>query len=229
MARDRSFRVAPLVLLLITVATIPGSSRAEQKELKDSPISLKGRHELALYVGRQSQVTTRSGVSGGRVESETRTEAPFGSVSYAYGVMPTMRIGVSCGLIDAGTSASVRPGNVTSEATAVTSVLFGAAYYPPGFTLGRIFRPYGALAIGPYMGSATNSRVTTMVENKTVSETVLGVRGQVGMDVLWGQRIKGGVVAGYRFVGKFDEPIGEARDYSGPELSVGIGVLFGGR
>lgn len=229
MRETELFQTALSVFLLAIAAVLPVSAHeAIQQELKDLPVSLKGCHELALYGGLRNQATTESNVSSGTMEAQTRTTAPVGSAAYAYWVTQSLSIGVSFGLIDAGTTASVQPGKVASESSAVLSLLLRTAYYPPGLTIGRVVRPYGSLAIGPYLGSATNSRVGALVENRSVSETVVGMCAQLGIDVFWNRRFKTGIVGGYHLVDKFDEQIGHSREYSGPEFSVGVGMLLGG-
>jgi len=88
-------------------------------------------------------------------------------------------------------------------------------------------RPYGSVAIGPWLRSATNSHVGTNVESKTVSESVLGLRVQAGVDMFFAKRFKAGIVLGYDLVSDFDEQIGSHRNYSGLLFSAGLGILLG--
>jgi len=170
----------------------------------------------------------QSDVIAGSVRSEVRDSGSLGWLSYAYWVSREWNVGISTGIIDAGTRTSVEPGEVTSETAAVTPVLIGVAYYPERLAITPALRPFGSVAVGHYAGFASNNRVSSIVENQSVSASAMGVRFQAGADLFFGGRFKAGFALGYHLVGDFDEQIGSHRNYSGPEFLVGVGVLFGG-
>jgi hypothetical protein len=82
-------------------------------------------------------------------------------------------------------------------------------------------------SVGPYIGFATNSVVGETVDEGIVVESVLGFRVRSGAAVFVSKRFRFGVAVGYHFVSDFEEHIGGDKDYSGPEFTLGFGVLLG--
>jgi hypothetical protein len=215
-------------LQLAFMALAPTTGAAERgSDPGEAPFPLRGRHGISLCAGILNRITVQSEVVNGGVTSEARDSGVLASLSYAYWVTQEWSVGLSAGFIDAGTRSSVTPGEVTSGSAAVTSLLFGAAYYPMAFAITPSLRPYGSVAVGPYVGSATNSRVGTTVESESISESVVGLRVLVGADLFFAKRFKAGIAIGYDLVDDFDQQIGSHRNYSGPQFSAGCGILLG--
>jgi hypothetical protein len=191
----------------------------------DAP--LNGRHEVAIHIGFLNTKIVETETGTGGVDTETRANGFLGSLSYNYWAGSEWTIGVSAGLLDVETSSSTGVAGVVSESAGVVPLLFGASVYPAWLTLGSSVRPYGSVAVGPYIGFATNSTVGTTVAEETVVESVVGARVRAGADVFVSDRFKIGIAAGYHFVGDFEEKIGKDKDYSGPEFALGFGVLWG--
>jgi len=188
---------------------------------------LAGRHGIWLRVGLLSSVTVESNVSTGTVSTDVRENGPFGGIGYEYWLNPEWSVGLDLSFVDAGASSTVGVGTVTSEAASVTAVLIGASYYPRQLAVGSSFRPCVSLAAGPYVGSASNSIVDTSVSSESITSTAAGLRAQIGADLFFARRFAAGIAAGYAFVSDFSEQIGGHNNYSGPEFSVGIGILLG--
>ena len=209
-------------------AVAADSADLENNSESDGPsVLMRGRHGISVSAGLLNRITVQNDVVDGTVRSEVSDTGMLVSLSYAYWIKDEWNVGVGVSLIDAGAKTSVESGEVTSESAAVTAVHFGVAYYPAALALSPSLRPYGSVAIGPWLGSATNSHVGTNVESKTVSESVLGLRVQAGMDMFFAGRFKAGIVAGYDLVSDFDEQIGSHRNYSGPLFAAGFGILLG--
>ncbi len=217
-----------LVLLFVAGAATPLAAGTEgDPESTRSLFPLDGRHAIWLRAGLLSSITVESNVSAAGVSSEVRDDGPFFSIGYEYWVNPEWSVGFDLSFVDAGASSTVDAGGVTSEAASVTAVLFGASFYPRGLAIGPSLRPCASLAAGPYIGSASNSTAGTTVTSETVSETAVGLRAQIGADVFFGGRFSTGIALGYAFVSDFDQPIGSHTNYSGPEFSLGLGILLG--
>lgn len=206
---------------LIAAATTAAAERPDSRHLE-------GCHALAVHAGLLNRSGYEADVSPGSVVSKVRVTGPLGSVSYSYWAAESWRVGVDAGVLGAETGTSVGIGEVTSESAVVVPLLFTAAWYPTSLAIGRSTRPFGSIAVGPYVGSATNTRAGTTVGAETVTETVGGVRARIGLDAFFGRRGRAGICAGYHLVSDFDRLIGDGRDYSGPELSAAIGVVWGG-
>jgi len=65
------------------------------------------------------------------------------------------------------------------------------------------------------------------IESESYSETALGSRLGVSMDLLLGKWFTLGVGAGYYLVTDFERPIGSEKNYSSPEFSLSFGMIFG--
>jgi len=187
---------------------------------------LNGRHVLTVRGGLSSHERIESSVGAGGVESHVNGFG--GSLGYAFGTAPEWTFGVSVGALGTDVLSSVAPGAITSRVASVVPILFEARWYPDALAMGPTARPFLGIGVGPYVGVATNSVVGESVTATSVSETVPGGRALVGVDWAIGSWFLVGVGGGYHIVGEFDQPIGNARDYSGVELLFELGIVPGG-
>lgn len=224
---NRHSSIVVIVVALAVIAVPVAGKCSDGDDASDFSVPLEGRHGISLHLGFLNQVTAEREISSGGVSSETRVTGFSGALSYSYWVGPDWAVEVSGGLIDAETMISVAEDGVTSKSAGVVPLLFGATLYPGQVALGSSARPYVSLAVGPYIGFATNSNVGGIVDEETVVESVLGLRVLAGVDVFVSKRFRIGVGGGYHFVSEFDEPIGKDKDYSGAEFAFRFGVLLG--
>ncbi len=189
---------------------------------------LKGRHELSLHVGALNWSSVEAEVSPGSIETDTRVNGFLGSVNYAYWLENDVAITLSGGGTGLGVSADISAGSVRSETDAVGFILVGASYYPAAVA----FRPnvlgFVAAAVGSYVGEATNTRVEPgSVRAENIRETAFGVRLAAGVDWFITRRLVTGFNLGYHVMSDFDQSVGGSENYSGPEMSVSLGVIIG--
>ena len=223
----RTTRSLSILLLLFGAVTAPVIAQAQTDQPEGRTVfPLDGRHAIWLRAGLLSRITVESSVTAGEVRSEVRDSGAIGALAYSYWAHPEWSVGFSLNILDAGASTSVETGAVKSEAATVVAILFGAAYYPEQLAVGSSLRPSGSVAVGPWVGSATNSEVGVTMVSESVSETELGLRVQVAMDLFFANRFAAGVALGYDFVTEFSRPIGSCQDYSGPQFSFGLGILL---
>ena len=168
-----------------------------------------------------------SDASAGTLTTETGSSGFVGSVGYDYFVRDDLAVGLTAGVLDSESSTSVGVGGISSRSASVVPILFRVTYYPEELALGSQLRPYVSGSFGPYLGSATNSLVGPTVSSESISEVALGMRVAGGVDWFVSRNVKLGFGVGYHLVGDFDERIGSTDNYSGLELSVGLGILFG--
>ncbi len=185
---------------------------------------LYGRHSLSIQVGLLNHATAETSVGVGRTDS--RVDGFAGTLTYTYQAAPEWAAVVSIGLLEAEIRTGVDAGSVTTEAASVVPVLFGARYAPL-LSMRPTVRPYVSAAAGPYLGSATVSRVDAGVREEVVSETAFGFHAMAGIDWYMGRHFLIGVGAGYHFVSDFDERIGSDKNYSGPDFWISLGFAFG--
>lgn len=193
----------------------------------DAGLQLRGRHGLMVHAGLVNRSASVTSVSVGDVRAETRVSGFSGSLSYSYWAQEDWSVGLGAGVIDVETMESVSGGGVSNHTSGVVPILFEVAWAPAGLALGPSLRPTFSVGTGPYVGFVTHERVANVIAQETTVESTIGLRARVGVNALLGSWFCTGVEAGYHFVGAFDEPIGGELDYSGPEFSLGFGILLG--
>ncbi len=191
------------------------------------PRSLTGRHCIQLSAGLLDWSSNHSTATGS-AKSDIGSIGFVGSVAYSYWVRNDLAVGVTLGVMDVGVTASARTGDINSKAAVVTPVLIGATLYPRALAISESILPFISASAGPYVGSSTNSVVSAgSVSNESVSEAVLGGRLGAGVEWFVGYRYTLSLAAGYHVLGDFDVRIGSKNNYSGPEITMGFGVLIG--
>jgi hypothetical protein len=193
----------------------------------DYPFLARGRHVIGIEVGLLSRTSTTTTTSGSGVATDTRVTGFIGALRYGYWAGQYWTVGVSVGVIAAEASASAGVGETRSESAAVVPLLVAFRFYPPQLALSSSLRLYGSFAVGPYLGFATNTVVGTSIASETVSEAAFGARARAGADLFAGTHVLLGFSVGYNFVSDFDRDIGSDRNYSGLELALGLGFVFG--
>ena len=201
-----------------------GSASASQES--NELTTLRGRHVVRIQLGAQDW-SSGSESSGTGLTSESGSGGFVGAVGYDYFAREDLAIGISVGVLEAGTSSSIGVGGITSRSATVVPVLAGATYYPEALAIGPNLRPFIAGSAGPYLGSATNNEVGATVATESISEAVFGLRIASGVDWFVSRHVKLGLDVGYHFVDDFDDRIGSTDDYSGVEVSIELGLLLG--
>lgn len=220
--------------LALSLAPVFSPASENEASAGQDPVSLAGRHAFAVSVGTLA-LTTGPGV----VRSQTSTDV-LGEISYSHWLAEDWSIGLSAGALvfgaetglTAGASlpamASDVPATARFRSATITSVLLNIGYHPARVSIGGWARPYLSLSVGPYLASGENVRVGTDAAVESVTDTAFGARVLAGVDVYLGRHLQVGLSGGYRFVGDFEEPIRDYRDYSGPEFALEFGILLGG-
>ncbi|MGB2697509.1 MAG: outer membrane beta-barrel protein [Candidatus Zixiibacteriota bacterium] len=224
------FKVVTVILLMIfplsvTAQTLPA---AEKKEYASQSISnsLRGKHSIAVSAGILGGVTVENEVSaGGEITSVVGNEF-LGSIAYTYWLENGLGVNFSIGLLSLDVTNSVQGSEVFTETATVVPLLFGVKYQPFRLTDTDVLRPYVAASVGPFFGTATISRAGVNTETEVYSETALGSRLGVGVDLLLSKWFTLGVGASYYLVSDFEKSIGSEKNYSGPEFSLSFGVVF---
>ena len=89
-------------------------------------------------------------------------------------------------------------------------------------------KPHLAASLGPVIGAHTGGSIdeTTVFAGTRVAMTVGGFLGG-GVDVLVGRHWSLGVSAGYNWMADFSQTIGTRKNYSGVDVGIGIGWMWG--
>jgi len=131
--------------------------------------------------------------------------------------------------VRASNSAIVTPSGSFSGDLALVSLPLGVRWNPmTGALHTRAVRPYLAVGLGPVFGGSSGASVSS--EGAFAgSRTRASVGGTIGagVDFHLGRHWSVGVGGGYQWMVDFSEPVGARDNYSGFQLGVSIGWLFG--
>lgn len=217
------------VLALIALMALPTTLTAQSESVSvDHPYALKGKHGIELQAGLLGSTKSSTTISVDGVTTSSTASGFLGALAYSYWVENTLAVTVSAGASDASAETSTGAGGVTVETGTIVPLLFGVKYQPFRMTSDDALRPYGSVAIGPYLGYASNVYAGTATTTEAVSEAALGSRLGVGLDLSLSRSLVLGVGVGYRFVADFKNRIGAEKNYSGPDFLLTFGVVFGG-
>jgi hypothetical protein len=129
---------------------------------------------------------------------------------------------------EVGTSTS-RQGRF-SGTVSVVAFSVGAQWNPmKGDQSVRGLKPYLVVGLGPVLGSSVGSFVGTGAASFSGPQNQGTIGGNVGtaLDIHVGRHWAFGVNAGYHWMVDFSEPVGARDNYSGFQVGVSIGWLFG--
>jgi hypothetical protein len=202
-------------LLAVLLAGTAGA--LAQDAARPAPLALENRHQLSFSFGFKTN--SKSAVATGLASVDVETGF-LSSLAYGYWFSPEWQLNFSAGLF--GTETKVTWKGVATGAT--IPVLFGISYYPLSLSMGSVGRPYAGIAAGVYIGSAT--RATTGLLTTTESETVLGGRITLGVDLFVAQWFKLGPSLSYHLLDDFTRVTAEKKNYSGAEFSINFGFIL---
>ncbi len=213
-------------LIALVAAVLPISARAQTTDSSDSR-SLRGRHGIELSLGFLSEVSAANDVSVGGLTMTSEASGVVGSLAYNYWFADEWALSVSLGVASANASTSVTGSSASVESATVVPMLFGVKYKPIGLAIGDALRPYLYASLGPYFGFASDVRSGANTGVESYSETAVGSRAGLGMDLSLGRNFTLGAAAGFRLVSDFARRIGSETNYSSPEFALSVGVLIG--
>ena len=194
----------------------------------DGPFDLKGKHGIELSVGLLGSTRASTAVTVDGATTSSTANGFLGCLGYSYWVEHGLAVTVSAGAADASAETSAGTGGATVETATIVPLLFGIKYQPFRMTSDDVLRPYVMVAVGPYLGFASNVYAGMTTTTEAVSEAALGSRLGVGLDLSLSRSLVLGAGLGYRFVADFENRIGAEKNYGGPDFLITFGVLFGG-
>ena len=207
-------------LLLALVGSVPASAQ-----------SLAKRHQIELRVGGWNQMTnvrTEVGIDG--VVTRVASSGFLGGVAYGHWLQEELALRLSVGVmaasIDVASTSSVA--TVSADFAIVAPLLLGMRYYFPKSTYGKQVRPFAGVGIGTFVGSQTSTQTGLSVVVESRSEAALGGELEAGIDVVLDRYVLVTVAAAYNLMTDFDQAIGGSRNYSGPQMTLGLSLLLGG-
>lgn len=210
----------------ILVMGLPITAVAQTAGQGDSH-ALSGRHQIELSIGLLSGLGTATEVSVGDVSMTSEANGIIGSIAYSYWLTDEWAVNLSVGVASADASVSASGTGGSVESATVIPLLFGVKYAPLKLAIGDALRPYVYGSLGPYFGFASDVRAGATTGAESYSETALGSRAGLGMELSLSKRLTLGLGVGYRLVSDFERPIGAEENHSSPELSLSFGVVIG--
>ncbi len=225
------FKALVVISLMIFPIPVRGQtlSTPEETESADRSASnsLRGKHCIELTAGLLSEISATHEVSAGGVTTKSKADGLIGSIGYTYWFENDWGITFSVGISDADATVSTGSSGTSVIAAEVMPILFGVKYQPSELIADDVVKPYVSVSVGPYVGFSSEVRtgVTTVVEAR--SETALGSRLALGVDLSLSRLFRLGFAGGYRFVTDFENRIGSIKNCSSPEFSLSFGIVFG--
>ena len=214
-------KIKLLVAFLLVAIAWPAAVSAQ---------SLEKRHQIELRVGGWNQMTdTRTEVGVGGVVTAVASSGFVGGISYGHWLKEELALRLSVGVM----AASIEVGAATSLAVASTDfavvapILFGMRYYFPKSTYGEQIRPFAGAGAGTFIGSQTSTRTGLSVLVESRSEAAIGGELEAGINFVLDKYVLATVAVAYDIMTDFNESIGGSRNYSGPQLTMGLSVVFG--
>ncbi len=207
--------IAALAVLLVSAS---GSLSAQ---------ALEHRHQIELRLGVWNQVgDVRTEVGGGGISTSVGGSGFLGGLAYGYWLNEGLALRASAGAMAAEINTTIDGSGVSSETASIAQLLMGLKYYFPRSTYGSSVRPFVGAGVGAFIGSQVASRVGTVVAAGARTEAAMGGEMGAGVDVLLGHHFTTSAGFLFAFMTDFDRPIGGSANYSGPQLSIGVGYVF---
>ena len=189
-----------------------------------SPYAVAGRNRIDLRFGTWRMADDASTVATGFYASDLVAGAQY--TRYI-----DERFAVTFGIEAAGpeSGASVGSNGVFAGSSDLLALRVGARWNPwGGHRSVEAMKPYFAVSLGPILGESAGSYVGNGgMFAGTRTDAAAGGHVGAGIDFHVARWLSIGVSGGYNWMLDFAEPIGRQDNYSGPQLGVNIGWLFG--
>jgi hypothetical protein len=194
------------------------------------PLGVNRRNRIGLTLG----MWRRTGAGGAPPSTDTTGDSGFAGLEYARYVREDLSIGVaghrvasSVGGVVVGDAAFAGSADVVAVPVIVRWNAFGRAREQ------RVAKPFVAASVGPVFGSGSRSFVVTppggpvSTFSGKQTETTMGGHVGGGVDFHVARPFAIGIQGGYYWMLDFSQPVGLRSNYSGPQVAVSLGWMFG--
>jgi hypothetical protein len=189
-----------------------------------SAYAVAGRNRIDLRFGTWHVTDGGSTVAAGVYSRDLMTGAQY--TRYV-----DERFAITFGIEAAGaeSGASVGSNGVFAGSSDLLAFRIGARWNPWGqHRSADAMKPYFAASVGPVLGASFGSFVGNgVLITGTHADSTAGGHVGAGIDFHVARWLSVGVSGGYNWMLDFGEPVGRQDNYSGPQLGVNIGWLFG--
>jgi hypothetical protein len=185
--------------------------------------AVAGRNRIDLRTGMWQIPHRADAVTTGRPAGGV-----FGGLQYTHYLRERLAVTATVQTVGAEAYASVAPDRIFAGTAGIIATPIGVRWNPLRRGVPTIAKPYVALSAGPVFGSTAGSFLGG-------GAAVTGMRTQVtagghagaGIDVHVARWLSIGMNGGYNWMIDFGQPVGSRDNYSGAELGVSFGWLFG--
>ena len=204
---------------------VAASSEPTQRR-GDAPrprFAVAGRNRFELVTGMW-----RAGHDDARVTAGASSDV-LGGIAYTHYMREDLAMTLSIFGVAVESGASVGDSGVAAGDVAGLATLIGVRWNPlKGDHAQRALKPFVAIAAGPISGIADGSFVGRGgVSTGSVTRTTLGGHFGGGVDFHVARSFSIDFDAGYNAMMNFSAPVGLRENLNGPQVTVGIGWLFG--
>ena len=192
----------------------------------------RGGFDDARYaVAGRNRIDVRIGLwkTPGAADSVTVSYDRFlGGVQYTYYLQERLAVTASAMSVSAGSGVAVGPDSVFAGTAGIVATPLGVRWNPLRQSVPNAIKPYVALTAGPMFGSTAGSFIDDGgVVTGTRTQVTAGGHAGGGIDVHVARWLSIGINGGYNWMIDFAQPVGTRDNYSGPELGISFGWLFG--
>jgi hypothetical protein len=205
-------------------ATTPEQTR-RRGEWEPPPFAVTGRNRLDLRLGMWNvSGPLASGITTGSEVLDLVT-----GLRYTRYLREDLAVAVDIKSFAVSTGESVGAAGIFSGSQAIVAIPLEVRFNPlSGVLHTRSVKPYLAAGVGPVIGASEGSSIGAGgIHTGSRTEATVGGPVGVGVDFHLSRHFTLGVNGGYIWMADFSAPIGGRDNYSGFELSLSIGWLFG--
>lgn len=191
-------------------------------------ISKRSRIGLQFgYWSHSGSVDNIEEIDGTLVETDTSSDNLTFGLLYTYWMRDNWAIGGEFSAIRTSTNVAITSYAIIERTTTVASMILSLRYYVPEFSYRSPVRPFLMVGGGPAFATETLSELYGYVYAESRTQTAFCGQFGGGVDVIASRQVMVGFKATYNLMTEYSDPVAGIRDYSGPEISVNIGYLFG--
>ncbi len=187
---------------------------------------LQKRSQVGFSIGHWNQKSNNQ-ILYNNVETNVSTGDLSLAFYYAYSMEENLSFSVTGSVLASEIKSSSGYLGVSNCVENVVSLMIGLKYYPGLRHSDSQFRPYLAAATGPYIASIERNQTFPGVITEPKTLAAFGISLGGGIDIVMNRRVMMGTGIFYYLVDDFSEPVGGLKNYSGFELKISFGFLFG--
>jgi hypothetical protein len=211
-----------------SAAAVTADDQTVQSDRVEPDYGVAGRNRIAFRFGAWRLTADPIGGQAG-VIINAKTTNIFAGVQYDRYIRENLAITAGIDVLPSDSGVAVGSGGVAVGTRTVTAMSLGFQLNPMGeAAAAKQVKPYLAAGLGPVIGSGEGVRVGPGgVSIGTGTHGTIGghIRGGFDLHIARSWTVGGGL--GYNWMAGFSNPIGERDNYSGIEMHITLGWVFG--